>query len=274
MQTTLCVPLEVKPESASRLSALIEALKAQEDTELAGLTVNFGRIIRDIPVLHFMSISVFNSPNYDPTFILEANFDGPPGVFWGQFAAAFDAWARDMLRCCKVPLDDDADLYNAVTAPGSTARVAPYFEARTKQPSVFHHGNRGMTRDRILAEAALFVAVRDEVDDLTRQGADPYRGATPFNVHKRLRDKMLPAYPWLDTSSPLRITPVQRAGDFIRFGAFLAVLLFALTLPGVILAAIAPAMVYAGIVILLGLLIFGAIFAVRKPLSYPPKIGQ
>ena len=73
-QTTLCVPLEVKPESASRLSVLIEQLKAQEDTGLAGLQTNFGRVIRDIPVLHFMSISVFTSADYDPTFIVEANF--------------------------------------------------------------------------------------------------------------------------------------------------------------------------------------------------------
>ena len=30
-QTTLSVPLEVKPESASRLTALIDALKLRED---------------------------------------------------------------------------------------------------------------------------------------------------------------------------------------------------------------------------------------------------
>ena len=31
-QTTLCVPLEVKPESCSRLCALIEALRCREDS--------------------------------------------------------------------------------------------------------------------------------------------------------------------------------------------------------------------------------------------------
>ena len=270
-QTTLCVPLEVKPESASRLSALIEQLKAQEDTGLAGLQTNFGRVIRDIPVLHFMSISVFTSPNYDPTFILEANFDGPPGVFWGQFEAAFAAWSRDVLRCCKVPLDDDADLYNAVTAAGSTAPVAPYFEARTHWPSVFHHGNRGMTRDRILAEAALFVAVRDELDDPNRSDSNnpepsPYRATQPAQVHQRLRAKLLPAYAWLDQPAPERIPAVQRAADLIRFVLFVVVLLFILTLPGVIFAAIAPAMIYLTVTILLALGILGGIFTLRKPL--------
>ena len=67
--------------------------------------------------------------------------------------AAFGRPTAAMLRCCKKPLDEDGPLYEAVTAPDSRAPVAPYFEARTQRPSVFHHGNRGMTRDRILEEA-------------------------------------------------------------------------------------------------------------------------
>ena len=69
-----------------------------------------------------------------------------------------------MLRCCKRPLDEDGPLYDAVTAPDSRAPVAPYFEARTQRPSVFHHGNRGLTRDRILDDERLFLAVRDAID--------------------------------------------------------------------------------------------------------------
>lgn len=264
-QTTLCVPLEVKPESASRLSVLIEQLKAQEDTGLAGLQTNFGRVIRDIPVLHFMSISVFTSSDYDPTFILEANFDGPPGVFWGQFEAALGTWTRDMLRCCKPPLDDDADLYAAVTASGSKAPVAPYFEARTQWPSVFHHGNRGMTRDRILAEASLFVAVRDELDDATRPS--PYRGIPAGQVHQSLRRALLPSCAWLDQPATERIPKVQRIADLLRFVLFVVVLLFVLTLPGVILAAVAPTGIYLGTVVVLGLCILAWIFYLRKPMG-------
>ena len=54
-QTTLCVPLEVKPESCSRLSALLEELRRQEDKGDAGRTLessapeNFARVKRDIP---------------------------------------------------------------------------------------------------------------------------------------------------------------------------------------------------------------------------------
>ena len=274
VQTTLCVPLEVKPESASRLSALIELLKQQEDKGAGGSVVNFGRLISEIPVLHFMSISVFTSVDYDPTFILEANFDGPPGVFWGQLEAILGDGARAMLRCCKPPLDRDADLYQAITAPGSTAPVAPYFEARTQWPSVFHHGNRGMTRDRILAEAALFVALRDALDDTARAGPDPYRGAAPTEVHERLRDKLRITFPWLDTPPPDRFPTAERRADRIWLGAFVVILLLILTLPGIVFAAAAPWQLYVGVVALLAAAIFLGIFWQRKPLPGTEVVTQ
>ena len=70
-QTTLCVPLEVKPESCSRLTALVDALKREEDTGSGGHPANFARVTRDIPTLHFMSMSVFTASDYDPMFIIE-----------------------------------------------------------------------------------------------------------------------------------------------------------------------------------------------------------
>jgi len=97
-QGTLCVPLEVEPESCGRLSALIEELRRDEDTGAHGYPENFARVERGIPTLHFMSMSVTSASN-DPMFILEANFDGPPGVFWGQLEAAFGERLREMLRC-------------------------------------------------------------------------------------------------------------------------------------------------------------------------------
>ena len=156
-QTTLSVPLDVKPESCSRLSTLVEAFRKREDTGIIDDPTNFARIKRDIPVLHFMSISVFISHDFDPTFIIEANFDGEPGVYWGQMEAAFGEDLRAMLRCCKRPLNEDGDLYDSITADGSRAPVATYFEARTQRPSVFHHGNRGLTRDAIWSERELFL---------------------------------------------------------------------------------------------------------------------
>src|SRR5688572_24845620 len=96
-QTTLCVPLEVKPESCSRLSALITEfrLKVENASDAYDL------VAVNVPTAHFMSMSVFPHAEYDPIFILEANFDGTPGVFWGQLEATFSGDLRAMLRCCK-----------------------------------------------------------------------------------------------------------------------------------------------------------------------------
>ena len=265
-QTTLCVPLEVKPESCSRLSAIIGEVCRQEDTGKFGFPANFARITKDIPVLHFMSMSVFASPDYDPTFILEANFDGAPDVFWGQLEAALGEQLRDMLRCCKKPLDGDGKLYDEVTAPGSRAPLAPYFEARTQRPSVFHHGNRGMTRDRILAEADLFLAVRDELDGVKRSGPDPYRGTSASEVHLRLRQAMLAAHGWLEGPPPERFPRRERVMDILSLLLFVVAVLLVLSLPGLVAAALMPRTLYAPLVLIMAAAIVFFIFLKRKAL--------
>jgi len=264
-QTTLCVPLEVKPESCSRLSAIIDEFRRREDTGQIG-EENFARVKRDIPVLHFMSVSVFTAAEYDPMFILEANFDGPPGVFWGQLEAAFGDQLRDMLRCCKKPRDEDGSLYEAVTAPDARAPVAPYFEARTKWPSVFHHGNRGMTRDRIWEEAKLFQAVRDELDDPQREGPSPYRGTSVAEVHRKLRAKLRTDHRWLDDKAPNRFPKSERILDLLRLLLFAVVVVLALSLPGLILAALLPWTVYIPLVFGAAALVCLLVFLIRRPL--------
>jgi len=264
-QTTLCVPLEVKPESCSRLSAIIDEFRRREDTGQIG-EENFVRLKRDIPVLHFMSISVFTAAEYDPVFILEANFDGAPGVFWGQLEAAFADQLRAMLRCCKKPLDEDGPLYEAVTAPDSRAPVAPYFEARTRRPSVYHHGNRGMTRSRILEEAEIFQAVRDELDGPTWEGHSPYRSISAVEVHRKLREKLRTDHRWLDDEPPKRFPKGERIFDLLRLLVFAVVVVFALSLPGLILAALLPWTVSVPLVLGTAALICLLIFLIRKPL--------
>ncbi|WP_207538261.1 hypothetical protein [Sabulicella rubraurantiaca] len=266
LQSTLNVPLEVKPESCSRLSALIEALRQREDTGPFGQPDNFSRVMRDIPTLHFMSMSVFTAAEYDPIFILEANFDGQPGVFWGQLEAAFGPDLREMLRCCKRPLDEDGPLYDAVTASDSRAPLAPYLEARTQRPSVFHHGNRGLTRDRILQEAALFVAVREELDDPGRPGPSPYRGRSATEVHALLRKAMVPAHPWLGMSAPPRISRGERLLDILRLVTFAVLLLLAFSLPAIVVAALMPWKAYVLLLLLVATATGLLIYAKRAPL--------
>jgi hypothetical protein len=261
-QTTLSVPLEVKPESSAQLKTLIDALRTQKQP--AGYPDQYQRLLKEAPSLHFMSISVFPSADYDPIFVLEANFDGPSGVFWGQLEAIFGPQLRAMLRCCKKPHDGDGPLYEAVTAPDSRVAVAPYFEARTQIPSVFHHGNRGLTRDRVLQEAELFLAIREELGRLPGP-ATPYASLSAQALHASLRAAMVGRFPWLDQPAPRRIPLTERLGDIGRLALFAVVALICLTAPGIALSFAMSTGRYLGLIGALTALIAVLVFRVRKP---------
>ncbi len=267
-QSTLSVTLEVEPRSCERLSGLIDALKRQEETAPHGIPEKYDRLKTAVPSLHFMSISVFPDEHYDPVLIFECNFDGAAGVFWGQLEAAIGEPLREMLRCCKPPRDEDAGLYAAIAAIGSRAPVAPYFEARTQRPSVFHHGNRGLTRDRILDDSALFLALRGEIDG--PDGRSPYRGHGARDAHAALRAAMLPDFPWLDEKAPRRIGVLERLTDLTRFLLFAVLVLLALSLPGLVLAPFLPWRGYLILIGALALVIALAVFLNRKG---PPGTG-
>lgn len=201
-QTTLSVALEVKPESYDHLSNLLDALRDRRSQDPSGGKGTYAEFLSRVPALHFMSLSVFPGFDYDPLFVLEANFDGAPGPFWAQLEAAIGDDLRTMLRCCKRPLDNDGPLFDAVTAPGSRAPLAPYFEARALTPTVFHHGNRGMSRDRILDEAALFRATRAELAGPQAHAPNLYRKLSPGQIHAKLRAALLPHFAWLGEKAP------------------------------------------------------------------------
>jgi hypothetical protein len=239
-QTTLSVPLEVKPESCNHLSELIDRLKQREDKGNNPLAVNFERLIQLVPSLHFMSMSVFPAAEYDPLFILEANFDGLPGPFWAQLELVLGDDLRAILRCCKRPLDGDGTLYDAVTQLGSRAPVAPYMEARTQHPSVFHHGNRGLTRDRILDDYALFQDVCNELDKPPSPPSKHYQSLAPTELHAALRAAMLPGHGWLNEPEPKRITVTENLSDWAKAITFALVALTALSSPGLLLASLVP----------------------------------
>ncbi len=266
-QTTLSVPLEVKPESCNRLSALIDRLKQREDKGNNPLSENFGQIVQSVPSLHFMSMSVFPAVEYDPLFILEANFDGAPGPFWGQMEAILGDDLRAILRCCKRPLNGDGPLYDAVTSQGSRAPVAPYMEARTQRPSVFHHGNRGLARDRILDDYALFQDVRDQLDKPSAPEVPHYHGLSPGRLHATLRAAMLPGHHWLNEPAPERITAVENLQDWSRAIAFALAALVALSSPGLLLASLLPWSVDLALMVVVALVLSGLTYLNRRSLK-------
>ena len=239
-QTTLSVALEVKPESAAGLAALLDRL---HDRGQAGATrgaATFAWFVEGVPSLHFMSLSVFHAADYDSLFVVEANFDGPQNIFWAQLEGALGEELRGMLRCCKRPLNKNGPLYDAVAGPDARAPVAPYFEAQALTPSVYHHGNRGMTRGRILQERALFLATRTEIATANAGGKSPYRGTNAGEVHRILRAALVPQFPWLDEPAPTRFPFLERVGDYLKVILFALAAVLVLSLPGLILAPIMP----------------------------------
>jgi hypothetical protein len=229
----------VEPQSARRLSGLIEEFK--KDQEPPGAAEWYSDLKQGVPSLHFMSMSVFESAIYDPIFVIEANFDGPPGPFWAQMEAAFGVPLRPMLRCCKRPADGDGPTYDAVTKPFSRYPLAPYLEKRTLRPSVFHQGNRGLDRDRILAEGELFLATRVALAQPSPTDPNPYRGITAAEIHRKLRGGLLDRFPWLAKPAPPRISWLERLADWGQLVVFAFFALFCISFPGMALAQVTPA---------------------------------
>ena len=247
-QTTLCVPFDVKPESGPRLAALLTELRREENAQEFDGLGNFSRLQTDLPAAHFLSMSVFGHGSYDPILVIEANFDGEPGPFWAQFERALGKRLRDIIRCCKRPDDGCGALHDAVTAEHSTVPIAPYLERRTQRPSVFHHGNRGMTRDRIRAEAALAEALEAELD-----GDPRYRAMAPAAIQAALRDRLLPRFPWLAEPAAETIGGRENLLDWVRLILFAAVVSAVLLLPGALTSVALGPQLHLAVAVLVGI---------------------
>ncbi len=265
-QTVLSVVLEVEPASARRLARLINDLKIEEEN-VPDSQEKYGRLKSGVPVLHFISMSVFQDPHYDPIFVIEANFDGPPGPFWAQLEAALGSYLRPMLRCCKRPSDHDGPMYDAVTKENSRYPLAPYFEARALRPSAFHQGNRGLDRARILGEGELFLAIRDELKQSDLAGPNGYRSMTAEQIHQALRKKLLGRFPWLNEPAPDRIAATERALDVARLSGFLFLALFCLSIPGLVLAPVTPTGRFLVVVVVATAVVGALLWRIRAPLT-------
>ncbi|MBB3695267.1 hypothetical protein [Sphingomonas sp. BK580] len=226
-QTTLCVPLEVRPESCSRLTALIEQFKRDEDEASRPDEPHYARLTDQLPTLHFLSLSVFPAHDYDPVFIVEANFDGDENLFWRGIAALMDSRLCSMLRCCKRPIDGSAALYDAAIDEASAS--AAYLRRRVQRPSVFHHGNRGLSCAQIRSDRALFLDAVAELDGLQ---AHRYRGVSPTRAHGALREALIGRHPWLARTAARRLPMAQAATDYVMLVGLIVGLLAAMAAPG------------------------------------------
>jgi hypothetical protein len=225
-QTILTVVLEVEPASEALLRERILALRSAQSQAR-------DRLQASVPLLHFMSLTAFKDDQYDPIFVIEANFDGRPGPFWGQLEATLGEELRDMLRCCRAPRDRSAALFAAVTRAGSRAPIAPLLEARTVMPAARHQGNRGLDRDRIRQEGRLFAAAQRLLDGGVAKGL-----ASAKQIHRELRAALLPTFEWLDRQPPARVGKGENVADWLRLIGLLVgmvALVFATAVPGIVL---------------------------------------
>lgn len=231
---TRSIALEVRPSHKEKLVALIAGMRGGRSAGREGEPGYYPELLEQLPTCHFLSICVVESDDYDPLFVIEANYDGASGAFWGDLRDLMGEDLRQALRCCKRPLDRTAPLYDAITATHSTRDSAPFLEAHVMRPRAFFHGNRGMTRERILAEAAL----AEDIQKRLGNGTGEWDGRTSEDVRQTLRCELLETYPWLAERPERRIPLSETIMDWAKLAsALFAVALFCLV-PGVVLAAL------------------------------------
>jgi len=216
-QTVLAVIAEVEAASVDLLRDRVRNWRAQAiDRPPDGQPGRQFGLYAAMPTLHFMSLSVFDDPHWDPLLVFESNFDGDPDAYWQEVDSNLAAELRPILACTK---DAQAPEYTAVFRPGSNLAIAPFLKAHTVRPVAYHVGNVGLTADRIRREQALMLAVRDIVDRPTPE----LRGASPVAIHASLRAMVVPQFPWLATPESRRSPPHARARALLRSGGAAAV---------------------------------------------------
>ncbi|MEP1612649.1 MAG: hypothetical protein ABJL72_12105 [Roseobacter sp.] len=86
-----------------------------------------------------------------------------------------------------------------------------------------------MRRTRIENEAALFQAVRSELD---RSENNPYFELDASKLHAELRNRLVGNVAWLDNKPEKRVTFIENISDWGRLGLHAGVLLLILSMPG------------------------------------------
>lgn len=239
MQTIRSVVLELQPESVIQLRAQLKRMTDAQHTQAEA----YSAIKAAIPLLHFMSVTIFPDDQYDPILVIEVNFDGPPGPFWAEFERAFQDDLRAMLRCGKAPRDGRGPLFLAVTRDGARAPIAPLLEALSVIPAVGHQGNRGLGRAQIDTEGRLFATAQDVID-----AGGVNAQTTAVGIHTALRAAVPPA---LLAPPAERFPAAEMRADVARLAGFVAIVLFAAMMPGVFASLLMPP-------ILSGVLLIGA----------------
>ncbi len=240
-QTIVSVVFPLTASNAVLLQDRLESLR----TRLGGGVDDFATLRANLPMLHFLSMVVFDETAsvpaggapVAPMFVLEANTDGAPGPFWAALEALIGEDLRDMLRLCAPPLGEGDTLFRAVTAAGARVPVAPLLERQSVFPEAAHAGNRGLSRTRILCHDELFQSAQA----LLPPPAEILDGGAGA-IHAWLRARLLPRFDWLSQPWTPPISREDMSADWRALLIFAACALGAAALPWLVLgAAVGPA---------------------------------
>lgn len=259
-QTILLVALEIHPASVGRLRDLLEAWRRSEEQGPETYTVLRGQV----PGLHFMSMTVFSDIHYDPLLAIEANIDERPELFWKQLAGAYGDVLQNLIRCCKRPTGRTGALFDAAMSPDASGDIFTFLHHAAARPIVAHQGHRGLDRSRIEQQRALF-----DDTQLLLACRSPERTITPVELHAELRAALLPDHPWLSQSAPTRISFRESLSDHLSLALALAVPLFILSLPGLLLSALNTVV----LLTVVASVSLGAVLALRHNAAKAPADG-
>ncbi len=198
MPTIVDVILEVDPDSVEVMRQRILAI-----TNLNG-SLSFTRL-EPIPRLHFMSMQIFEDEHFDPLFVFENNFDGPPERYWPGVMAQLSDDLRSIFACTKEAKKSD---WPSLFEAGSTKPLVPFINKYSIRPSAQHFGAVANSLARILRDRGVFLDVQSE---LGNPGAK-YRQLDAPGVHAALRQWALKKYGWL--SQPENPTTAQALSTY------------------------------------------------------------
>ena len=265
--STRSIALEVRPTHKEKLVKILVDLRGGRSRGREGDPGHYPEVLEKLPTCHFLSLCVFESADYDPVLVIEANFDGPSGPFWAHLQHLLDEGKgeplREALRCCKRPRNKTGELYDQITEQKSRRDLAPYFEAHVMRPRAFFHGNRGMTRERILAEAKLADATQAFLGD----GGKLVEGKSAEEVRAIVRAGLIADFPWLAERPKPRIPFTENLLDWLKLGAALFVVLHLCLLPGAVLAGLIASGKHAILLALVAIPTWALFGKYRKPLE-------
>ena len=225
-QTLLSLILELRPASVMHVQDILARWRDNQEQR----PDRYSEMRIRMPGLHFMSFTVFTDSQEDPILAIEANTDDEAKLFWHRLAAAYSDILQTIVLSCKRPAGRAGSFLDAAVRSGATDSVAAFLQHLSQRPVAGHQGHRGLTRARIEQEAALFTDMQTLLGQ--RTATTP---ATAIGLHAELRAALLPAYPWLGHSPPARIPLRERLGDVVSLMLALALLMFILSLPGLLL---------------------------------------